>query len=671
VFITFLAVICRPIVSSADVAYRSYTFDSTGNLIYTQASYVPNAVIDGNNIPGHQPFAEPEDLFVDKQDRLYVADTLNGRVVVFDKYGGYIRTIGSGILQQPTGVFVDSRGQIYVADPGNQAVYKFRADGKLLKTYTRPTSPIFGPNAPYVPKKVAVDGQGNILVVSDGSVQGLIELDQDGQFETYFGGNRAGFDLLRYLQRIFFTKAQLQQLQTVLPTSPTNVAVDSDGLIYTATSGLYSQAIKRLNVSGDNLLPANMPTDLTVDDITIDRMGNIFAVDSVYGLVFEYDPDGNLITAFGGLDNGNERMGLFKAPCAIAVSSDEKLYVLDKERNNIQVFRPTAYEGLVHKATSLYLDGKYVQSIHPWTEVLRLNSMLSLAHQGIGMAEFKQGEYQSALSEFRIAVDKNDYSNTYWELRRQWLMQHLSTAIGVLIGLLTLFYILRRLHRRFGFGQPVVDALTRVARVKLVAELLYVFRVMRHPVDGFYDLKVDRKGSLTSATVLLVLYFLADLCGIYGTNFLFSSVDLNDVSIVQELNRTCIPVFAWVISNYLVSTIHDGEGRLRDVYIGTMYALSPIIVFAVPLALLSQGLTNMELVLYNFAHDAVLIWTGVLLFVMLKETHGYELGETVKNVFLTIIGMLIMGLLAFILFGLSSQLWDFITSIFQEVMIRV
>lgn len=99
--------------------------------------------------------------------------------------------------------------------------------------------------------------------------------------------------------------------------------------------------------------------------------------------------------------------------------------------------------------------------------------------------------------------------------------------------------------------------------------------------------------------------------------------------------------------------------------------LGPYLIFAIPLTVLSRGLTLMEYVIYDYAQKGMLIWCGWLIFLKVKEIHGYEIGETVKNIFLTLVGMIVMGMIAFILFGLSNQVIDFMYSIYQEVKLRV
>ncbi|CAM4329645.1 YIP1 family protein [Paenibacillus alkaliterrae] len=680
-FILFIAIIMLllPSTAFANAPYITFTINHDGEPILTQSAYLPTGVVDGFNITekdtgtGEEksvPLSRPEDLFIDSKDRVYVADTGNARIVVFDQWGNYLQTIGQDTLSKPTGVFVDEEGAVYVADYGHEKVFIFNQDGKVRKEFGKPDSHLFGKNNPFKPTKVIADKRKNLFVVGEGTIHGLIQISQEGEFLGYFGGNKTGFNLTKVLQRTFYTQAQRDQLMKQLPPSATNVAVDSEGLVYTSTVGTRDDSIKKLNVAGKNLLP-DLWSYPDIADITVDALGNIYAVDSFRGRVIEYDRDGNILFIFGGTDEGSQRLGLFKSPSGIAVSSDGRLFIVDKQRNNIQILQATEFTTIVHEALFHFADGKYAQSEGPWIDVLRLNSMFDLAHTGLGMSAMKQGEYETALEEFRVAGNKEEYSNAYWEIRRMWLMAHTSKYMIGIVLLIAAVIVMKKLYRKYGFAREAVDGWQRFKQRKLAAQLLHPFRLMRHPVDGYYELEAEGKSSVLSATILLIMLFVVRVFVIYETNFLFADWDVIKVNLFTEFLKVYIPFFAWVISNYLVSSINDGEGKFKDIYKGSVYALSPYILFAGPVAIMSQGLTRLEVVLYDFASASIVLYSVFLLFMMVKEIHGYELGQTVKNIFLTLIGMLIMALLAFILFGLSNQVTDFIYSIFQEVKYRV
>lgn len=686
--VIFVFVIQLSFAAYAGIPYKTFSINKKGEIIYTQTGYVPIGIIDGFNIYEKDestqkvyqtPLLQPEDIYIDKNDNIYVADTGNSRVVIFSKEGEFVKSIGRGILSSPTGVFVDMNLNIYVADPMNEKVYKFDKNGRLIKEYSRPDSVLYGEDTPFKPTKVVADKKGEIYIVSEGTYQGLVHLSSDGDFLGFFGGNKLGFDLLWYLKKIFYTKEQKSQIERRLPPSISNVAIDSEGLIYTCTAGLESEEIKKLNIAGNNLLPSKkygIGFQLSSEnvssfvDITVDEIGNIYAVDAVNAKIFEYDKDGNVLFIFSGLDSGNQRLGLMKSPSGIAVSSDGRIYVLDRERNNIQIFKPTSFALLVHKAISLYLDGKYLQSEKPWLEILRQNSMFDLAHDGIGMVAMKKGDYKKALEEFRVSFNQKEYSNAYWEIRREWMLKYFGIVIMTLTLLILTLSILKKLDKRYKILWPLKKFVKKMKSKKLISDLLHSKRIMRHPIDGYWEIRREGKASVLSATIILILIIILRLFEIYQTNFIFTGVDIRNIKVLNEIYKVVLPLFAWVISNYLVSAINDGEGKFSQVYIGTIYALSPYLIFSLPITIISKFLTLIEISVYNFLHTGMFIWCGILLFFMVKEIHNYEISETLKNIIYTIIGMIIIAIIAFILFGLSNQVWDFVYSIVQEVKIR-
>jgi sugar lactone lactonase YvrE len=83
--------------------------------------------------------AKPTGVAVDKEGNLYVADTLNDRIEVFDADGVFLRTWGKngdgpGYFARPKGVAIDSDGHVWVADGMQDRVQVFTNEGQLLIT---------------------------------------------------------------------------------------------------------------------------------------------------------------------------------------------------------------------------------------------------------------------------------------------------------------------------------------------------------------------------------------------------------------------------------------------------------------------------------------------------------------------------------------------------------
>lgn len=120
----------------------------------------------------------------------------------------------------------------------------------------------------------------------------------------------------------------------------------------------------------------------------------------------------------------------------------------------------------------------------------------------------------------------------------------------------------------------------------------------------------------------------------------------------------------------MISSIYRGEGRFKDVFIGSAYALVPLIIIGVPLTLLSNVMTRSEVSIFNYLQHGMLIWAGLLFYWKTHSLQNYSIGETVMNILYSVFSMLILVVLVFISFGLTDELRMFIYDIYQEVSLR-
>ena len=113
----------------------------------------------------------PAGIAFDEYDNLHVVDSLNNRVQVFTKEGGFLRAWGSGgasdgEFDRPWGITIDREGAVYVADWGNHRVQKFGPDGEHAMTF----GPRNGsPSSLSHPAGVAIDSDGDVYVTDWGN----------------------------------------------------------------------------------------------------------------------------------------------------------------------------------------------------------------------------------------------------------------------------------------------------------------------------------------------------------------------------------------------------------------------------------------------------------------------------------------------------------------------
>ncbi len=664
-----LALICSLIVlwlaaalpAAAQAPYTTWAWGPRGGLVHTQDAYTPIAEIG-------LPVSAPEDMFLAPDGTLYIADGGNGRIVKLRDFQ-VVGELGQGLLQTPTGLVVDEDGVVYVADAGKNAIVMLDADGNLLHEFGRPAEPLFGKNRQFLPRKLALDARKNLYVVSEGSVDGLALMNTNGNFIGYFGANASEMSLKMILQRMFLTREQLAQFIKNEAASPSNVAIDRQSLVYTVTAGTaWERSIRKFNIAGKNLLE-DVFGSTTFRDVEVSDDGLLLAVDAD-GLIFEYDQRGTLLFVFGASDRGEQRLGTLSNPTAIERSGDQ-LLVLDKDRNAIVVYQVTDFARRVHDGVQLYMEGLYEEAKPYFENVLTYNGLYIMAYQAIADAYYKQADYASALPNYRYAEDRDGYSQAFWELRNAVLQRHLASALVVLFGLWVTGSAIGRLQRRRGWLDPLGDRLRRLQRFKLVDDFLFMFRFIKQPADSFYYIKKNLRGSLGFAALLYAWVVVVRVISLYITGFVFSPfANPSQVPIETEVVTFVLAIILWNAANYLVSVISDGEGRVRDVVIGSAYSLFPYALFALPIALLSNVLTQNEVFVHSFATQLMWMWVAIMLFTMVKEIHNYSISETVRNILITLFTMALFLLTGYILYVLFQQLFDFIRAIVQEVGLR-
>lgn len=659
--------------------YRSYNYTKYKNeniSISAPAAYNVSSVLDSTTIG--TSITNPVDIYVDKNNYLYIVDQKQNKIVWLDEKSNLICEIttfdNNGTIENfsaPTSVCVKNE-KIYIADSGNRRIVILNSDLSLNTILVRPVSDVLPTDLVFTPQKIDVDNNGRIFVIINGVYEGVMQLYEDNTFGGFIGQIPVDANPLTVLWRNLMTKEQRSKLQNTIPVEYTNISVTDDGFIYAvAIQSESADPISLLNSKGDNILNnsslGDMPIagDLEVEetaftDICCDENGIFYALDSTSGRVFAYDNLGNMIYMFGGVDS--EQNGTFLSASAIALR-DGKICVADAQRGTITNFKQTEYTQDIINAIKLYELEDYEGSIKAWKEVLKYNNNYTLAYSKIGSALYRLGEYDEAMGYFKLASDQKNYSKAFDKYRTNLFQSNFTlfvlgiiVLLAIIIAIFRVISVLRRKH-------PAAKGGNREA-------LEYPLYLICHPFDAFWDLKYEKRGRTWIATILVILTIFSFAIERGLTGFSLIANPDHQVDVIFELKFVLVPLLLFIIGNASVTTLLNGKGTVKQIYTAIGYALTPIVLTKIPLTIISNFLTLNEQSFYILISLITYIWTAILVFAALSCTHEYTAGQTVAIILLTIVAMLIICFVCVLFFSLITEIYGLCYSLFKEFQIN-
>ena len=710
---TFFALLmvasCLGVTVGASSAYQTYTYSVKGKALYSPDAYTAIKAVNSDDMGLELPIENPGDMITDDAGNVYIADTGNNRIVVLDQYYKFkfaITTFSNdqGVpdsLAAPQGVFVSEPNEkygklIWVCDTGSNRIVVFDENGEFQRIIEEPESSLFDEESVYKPVAMAVDAYNRLYVVSSTTYQGIIVMTDEGEFTGFIGAQAVQMSAWEIIWRRFQTKEQREASEQKVSTEFNNIAINKNmNLVYVITSTIEEGAVqgaitgkdksgtnspvKLLNANGTEIMRRNgfwMPageidfSERSTDDITgvstiidaaVGPENTWSIIDEKRNRIYTYDFDGNLLFAFG--DNGT-MLGNLGSIEAIAYQGTNML-ILDKTNDNITVFQQTEYGKILIQAIAAEATQDFDLAINLWTDVLKRNSNFDSAYVGIGQAMYRNKDYANSLSYFESAYDTTNWSNSYKEIRKEWMSTYflvLILIIVVLIIAVVLFFKwMGKINRKVAvsgkkrtFGQ----------------EIAFGFHLIFHPFDGFWDLKHEKRGSIRGAIFFIVLAIATFYYQAIGQGYLLDPY-ASLASVWAQVLGVLVPLFLFVLANWCLTTLFEGEGSFKDIFVACSYSLLPIPLLIVPVTVYSNFCISTETDIIGFISGFAFIWLGLLIFFGTMVTHDYSMGKNVITVIGTVVGMVFIMFLAVLFTTLVGKIVSLVTNIVTEIQYRL
>lgn len=251
------------------------------------------------------------------QSRIYIVDSGNNQLVVFDSEGNLQFSVGregqgEGEFQDPVGIGIDHQGQIYVADTGNHRIQIFTAEGKYAGTIA-----VSSGGKPVRPIDVAVDPKTHNIFVTGNDNHKVMVFDRSGRLLRDWGGNGAQTGKFRYPA-------------TIAVTRNFDIAVVD---VFNTRVQLFQRDGYFLVAIGEwGVLPGQL---FRPKGIAVDQQGHIYVSDSYMNVIQVFNDSGKFLHVLKQEDSGRDLV----TPTGIAVAANNRLYVAEMLKHRISVYQ--------------------------------------------------------------------------------------------------------------------------------------------------------------------------------------------------------------------------------------------------------------------------------------------------------------------------------------------
>jgi DNA-binding beta-propeller fold protein YncE len=261
----------------------------------------------------------PSDVAIGSDGRVYVVDSRNHQIAVFDANGARVTSLGmmggeDGQLLNPLGIGTGPNGDVWVADRGNERIVMFDASGRPRQALELEAN---GQNI--VPVDIAIGPKGRELFITSNNTHQVVVFSTKGEFLRAWGGE--GEDDGQFI-------------------FPATIEIDSAGNIYVVD--VINARVQKFDSAGNHLLTVGelggkAGSFYRPKGVAVDVAGNIYVSDSFLGVVQVFQPTGELAYVLG--NDGTATV--FDTPVGLAASGS-RLYVTQMLAGKVAILEPRA-----------------------------------------------------------------------------------------------------------------------------------------------------------------------------------------------------------------------------------------------------------------------------------------------------------------------------------------
>ena len=192
-----------------------------------------------------------------------------------------------------------------------------------------------------------------------------------------------------------------------------------------------------------------------------------------------------------------------------------------------------------------------------------------------------------------------------------------------------------------------------------------------HPFDGFFEIRFRNHGSAFLATLLLIAYAVLNCLKFQYTGFPMNMNNIEEMDALSLFISVVSVVALFTVSNWTVTTLFNGKGKMKDIFIVVCYSLTvpiigdAIVTFASNFVTLDEVMILTSVQMLCYAYFAFLVIAG------LTTNPEYGFGGSIMSIVMSIVAAAIILFIGILVFTMLERMVSFFSSVAEELMRRL
>ena len=202
-------------------------------------------------------------------------------------------------------------------------------------------------------------------------------------------------------------------------------------------------------------------------------------------------------------------------------------------------------------------------------------------------------------------------------------------------------------------------------------KLQYWGHSLVHPFDGFFEIRFRNQGSLLIATLLLIAYAVLRCLSYQYTGFVMNLNNIDEMNALSIFISTISVVVLASAANWTITTLFNGKGKLKDIYIVICYSLTVLLIGDAVVTFASNFVTTEEVMILTALQMVCYAYFVFLLIAGLGTVHEYSFAGNLASMVMTIVAAAVILFIGVLLFTMLDRMFSFVVSVAEEMMRRL